>query len=925
MSLFSFLGQTTAQSLSGSRAQVRVPTGSSVSLELFRRGHLQHARDESVRGDAPLDFYVRAMLAVREGAYESALGLAEDALSKAVSPEEASMLAEVKGRAMWYSGDVVGAEKVLRDALSSRPQAHEVRLALGEMLLGRGAKAEGELVLDAFSGFYNNGLLKTSVELSILARAMAMLGSYQDAHRALGEAVEADPTNVTAMVQWGDLLLSKYNVGDAAETYQEALNLEPNHPDALVGMARLAMENSNDFNRIQNLLDNAQLVEPKHVGMWVTRGQLAIYDADYGRARQAAEAALAVRKGYLPALTVLAACDFLENRLDAFEARLAEILAIHPTYADALVEVAEYGVRVFRYHEAVALDRRALKLVPGHAGALLSLGVGLTRTGAEDEGFDVLREAFDADPYNVRAFNMVELYEKVMPNYEFTDYGQFKLRALGHESDAVNAIVAPVVKAALGLYEGKYKHKTDPYLAVEIYPSGETFAVRSVGLPSVSPHGICFGPVVVSRSPSEGNFNWKQVIWHELAHVYHIQVSNHRVPRWFTEGLAEYETNIYDRGWQRHHDRELARALFSGTLRGVMDLDEGFTQARTGEEILRSYHQASLVVHYLAETHGFEKLVGMLRAWGQNKTAEQVYRDVLGVEASQIDAGFKTWLSRRYLNFHGQLAVDLAGIEGVREVQTEVNQAPDDGFARARLAVAKFRDGDVAGGNSALEEALGLGGNDPRVRYVAMLVAFEQGRMKDAYEHGGAVLAMIRDGYDVRMVLGAAAMSLEKLDEAELHYVTATRLWADGIEAWAALSRIAGVRKDEKLREQALSRMFDLDQHDPLVARQWWEWNTQNGRHKVARGAADRWLQVAPFDTRAQYASAATSLALGDEAGADAAYAMALTVRPSDTRDVVLEALRQGKAAGREGFVARWKKRAVEEKVPSRLVDRALE
>ena len=31
-------------------------------------------------------------------------------------------------------------------------------------------------------------------------------------------------------------------------------------------------------------------------------------------------------------------------------------------------------------------------------------------------------------------------------------------------------------------------------------------------------------------------------LWHELGHVFPIQMSKNHVPRWFTEGLTEYET-----------------------------------------------------------------------------------------------------------------------------------------------------------------------------------------------------------------------------------------------------------------------------------------------------------------------------------------------------------------------------------------------
>ena len=62
-------------------------------------------------------------------------------------------------------------------------------------------------------------------------------------------------------------------------------------------------------------------------------------------------------------------------------------------------------------------------------------------------------------------------------------------------------------------------------------------------------------------SPRAEPFNWGNVLWHELAHVFAIQLSKNHVPRWFTEGLSEYETIIRRPEWQREDDPALYAAL----------------------------------------------------------------------------------------------------------------------------------------------------------------------------------------------------------------------------------------------------------------------------------------------------------------------------------------------------------------------------
>ena len=92
-------------------------------------------------------------------------------------------------------------------------------------------------------------------------------------------------------------------------------------------------------------------------------------------------------------------------------------------------------------------------------------------------------------------------------------------------------------------------------------PTATTTAIRTVGLPDIGALGVCFGQVITAMSPATGDINWGMVLWHELGHVFAIQLSNSRVPRWFTEGLSEYETLIARPEWRRENDADLYGAV----------------------------------------------------------------------------------------------------------------------------------------------------------------------------------------------------------------------------------------------------------------------------------------------------------------------------------------------------------------------------
>lgn len=893
-------------------------------VKLFERGAYRDALEEARRTDDAWALSVRSRTALLRNEVDRALELAVLANNRALDDAQRHFAVVSLARALVANGDHSRAEEALRTALKASPKAHAVRLELGKLLIATGRRTEGEVLLNALASFYNNGLVKTSDGLAVVSEAMAELGSFDDANYALQEAIQKDSNNVDALMQWGELLLGKYNTADAQATFSEVLGHTPGHPLASLGMARVELQLSNDYQKVREYLDVARAVFPNNKELRLTMAEVAIFDTDCEAARGHADTILESRPKDLEAMTIIAACHYLDDDVKAYERARDAVLKVNPEYARVLTETARYSERVHRYEEVVELNRQALEIVRDFAPALLGMGIGLSRVGREDEAAQYLARAFGADPYNVRAYNMVELYDKTMPSYRFTDHEGFQIRAHQSEEEAVNVVIPPLVSEALELYTDKYGFELDPYLAVEVFPNPKTFSVRSVGLPNITPHGICFGKVVVSRSPSDGNFNWAQVMWHELAHVYHLQMSDSRVPRWFTEGLAEYETNVKDPSWVRHHDRELSRALLADELRGVLELSEGFTHARSYEEILRSYHQSSLVIHFIVETWGFDVVPGMLEAWANRLDTNEVLVSVLKVSPGDFDSKFKNWLSQRYMNFRPQFTVNLARIPTATELERRVHADPDDARSWAELGVARLRLGNADGAMRAMERARQVDANDPWVNVVSALFAFDSGKLRDAYAYGRIALDAGADSYDIRVAMGQAAIALGDLEAAQIHLNSATLLWEGGVEAWRGLGQIARARDDSELARKALMKQFALDQHDPVVARQIFELGQERADASLALQGAGRWVDISPFDMRAQRAMTTAGAGAGNRALVDRAVETWLVLRPASKRDVLLEAVAIMSRAGMKENARKWAQKARAEGVSDQKVDAAL-
>lgn len=923
--LVSALGAPLQAQSFGSASEEAVGPKAHPAQKAFATGDYERAKRLANRHDDTLSLLVRARLAEYDDKLALATRFARAAIGKAVGEEQKARAAAAVGRLLAEQGKWDAAEKHLRAHLKAHPRAHPVRLQLGKLLLARGKRAEAEVILDRFSRFYNDGLLTTARELAWLGDAMQALGSFDDAHYAYEQMYQKDPKFVEGLISWSELLLSKYNVADAERTLREAMEVNARHPRALVTMARLEMTTKNYFDDARGLLDLAAEVAPGYPQMLVTRAELDIYDADCPQAIETADAVLDKRDKYLDAYIIKAACRYLDDDKKGFEAVRDEVLSIKPDFARLYTETARYAGMVHRYVEVVDLNRKALSLQPGHPPALLGLGIGLSRINREDEAVRFLKQAFKADPYNVRAYNMVELYDNTMPKYDFTAYDEFKLRTHRDQTDSLNKLLPPLVTEAIDVFEKKYGHEAHESLAVEIYPNPATFGVRTVGLPHISPHGVCFGRVVIARSPSDANFNWRQVVWHEMAHVYHIQKAGYRVPRWFTEGLAEYETNIKDPAWIRHHDREIAAALDADEIPSVVELDKRFTQARSYKGILRAYHLSSLVIHYIVQTHGFEAINEMLAAFPDKLDTGEVIQAALDQDVETFDKNFEAWLRRKYSNFQHQFVVSIDEIEPARKLSERLDDSPRDAALHAKMAAAKLRIGKADEAKRHIEEALSLDEKNATVRYIAAMIALNQGRARDAYAHATSVLDQFRDGYELRVVLGHTAMMLEQPEAARVHLEAATQLYEDGTEAWANLFKLAESLEDAELQERAEARLFQLDQNDPLIARQRMKRMVDQKRWAEALDAARRWVAIQPLEVRAQRAVADISLEHQRPEQAVEAFEVLVTLRPDEKAAALLEAAAALREAGYPKQAESFAERAAEEGATKAKIDEALQ
>ena len=562
----------------------------------------------------------------------------------------------VNARAMIARGRYPEAEAALRPAAARAPSS-EPALELG-LLLQMLGRSDGAAVLARVA--VRASVASDAAELARAGRALYVLGRVEDAHAAYRDAAAAAPRDAAINTAWGELFLDKQQKAEAVKSFQMVLKDAPSYVPAMLGLAR-ALVDDNPPAAIA-IARKALEVNPSDVGTHVF---LAGQAADAGardEARQLLQKALSVNPSSLEAHALLAGLAYVEDKQSEFEAQVAGTLAIAPTYAEVYRVAGELAAHNYRFDEAVTLVRRALALDPRNQRALADLGVHLLRTGDEPGARKALEASFALNGYDVVTFNLLQMMD-TLDTFVTVKDGDIVLRLHKDEAPVLEHYALSLAKQALGILSKRYQFTPQGPILIEIFPKHDDFAVRNVGLPGmIGALGACFGRVVTMDSPRArpGEFQWEATLWHELAHVVTLQMSDQRVPRWLTEGISVYEETLQRREWGRGMDLAFAALLNRGETIKLSDLNASFQNPQT---ISLAYYEASLLVEHLVATFGDEGLHRLLRAYGQGLDTDAALKAALNSDFDRIQVDFDRTLERRFGALQATLKAPVAAAD----------------------------------------------------------------------------------------------------------------------------------------------------------------------------------------------------------------------------------------------------------------------
>lgn len=657
------------------------------------------------------------------------------------------------------------------------------------------------------------------------AEAAWALGDIQRANQIFRDAVQTNERAVQPRVRWARLFLQTHQYSDAADLFGEALKVFPNDVHAKLGLASVFAERFEG--QARPLIEDALKQDGDLIEAHLLTASMDLEEGQLDDAEKALDRAMRVAtKDKLPPLEVYTLRASLEmSRGGNPDQWIKRILDYNPRYGVVYQQLAHFEIMRRRYKEATVLLRRAVEVQPDLWAAHAELGLNLLRLGVVDEARTHLQAAYSGDPYSPTTVNSLRLLDRIDefsisedPVVIGQDTYQVQLRLHKKESEILRPYVLDLTGRSIQSFSQRYGFKPRETVTVELYPDHDDFAVRVAALPGIGLLGVTFGYVVAMDSPSSrptSEFHWGSTLWHEMAHVFTLEVTDHYVPRWLSEGISVFEE------WRTGPTPGVAvppeaiAALEKKQFLPVADLDSGFIRPAYPGQVQVSYMQSGLVCLFIEQRWGFEQLGALLRQFDGKRTTAQAIEATFKIAPAAFDKEFDTFVRNRFANV-------LANFEDWQQQQQAARQAIRkerwaDAVEPARRAVELYP--EHVGGDSphlmlakaldklnrrpdaivALEAYRRAGGWDPTVLRELSRWLDEAGRTQEATDlmvslnYSDPLNANVHSQLGERLLTAGRAeealreyqalLALNMLDQAPAHYGMARALREMGDKA----------------------------------------------------------------------------------------------------------------------------------------------
>ncbi|MCZ7418281.1 tetratricopeptide repeat protein [Verrucosispora sp. WMMA2121] len=285
------------------------------------------------------------------------------------------------------------AGEAVRDAIARRPDAPNLRVALGYLQFslhdyGSALEAfEQALAIDP----------SDADALEWRVTALRDLRRFDEAEEAVRDAIARRPDAPNLRSQLGYLQFSLHEYGSALEAFEQALAIDPSDVDALEWRV-VALRRLRRFDEAGEAVRDAIARRPDAPSLRSQLGYLQFSLHEYGSALEAFEQALAIDPSDAKALEwrVVALRDL--RRFDEAEEAVRDAIARRPDAPNLRVELGYLHDDRYDFVAALEAFEQALAIDPSDAKALEWRVVALRRLRRFDEAGEAVRDAIARRP-----------------------------------------------------------------------------------------------------------------------------------------------------------------------------------------------------------------------------------------------------------------------------------------------------------------------------------------------------------------------------------------------------------------------------------------------------------------------------------------------------------------------------------------------
>ena len=775
------------------------------ALAAVIKGNPEGARDflKEFVAKKPKDTEARLALARAQiilGEYDDADAVLAD---RKGAPSDVTVV-QVRADLMLRRGKIAEALKLLQAASKKNSKSIALKGDLLAVRLAAGhAPADTMPLNDSLYDAYGAEEAKTAADLLAVAQAAlarGTKGAFHDANMVLEDAEAKAPAKEGSWV--GDRVLlrraqmfrEKYATEEALTTFGLLLERDEWNPDALAGSAHVYAD-ALQFAAASRFAKEALMVNAHHPEAHAVLARVALIEGRRSETRERIEDhVLAVNDKHTSGLAVVAALAIAEMNDAAYAKFRDRAISPNPRNGTFYKELSDVLGFLHLYPEADDILREGVKQAPKDPYVHAALGLNLLRLGKEKEALEELNVAWKRDPFNERTRNLLDLYEKsIAQNYGERKVGDLVVRLPNEDREFVEPGLVESVKRSRDELDKAY-HTKAGVLRLEFFRQPDEFSIRTVGVPSLGAVAVCFGPVITFIGPYHGMHNIENVVRHEMAHVYAIRLSKGRVPRWFTEGLSEWESELEDPAFARESAELLQRARKAGKLRRLSELELAFIRAESPAMMEVAYSTAAYAVRYLGTKYTRDKLVAMLQGYGRGAETEELFKKHLGKSVAEVEKEFERWF------FH-ELDNTVTGWQPAEDEKKRDER--DDLFRRA---VGQVGENDREAAIHTLEELVSRDGDGFAPRMMLAKLVADGPKPAAAKRHLEKALKFHKQSVEPLVLLAELDRRAGDAAAEKKHLRAALAIDGDSLEPAARLLMLGLVTKDKKATALALRR-----------------------------------------------------------------------------------------------------------------------